>query len=185
MTATLQRAGPCEAFYSYCIQRFRTLWFQALCGRRPGGIATPVFDCFRTFFDRCGSLSIVFVSFCIVFALFVSAFSRRGATAVPRRHRDAAMAAWRRHSANQRFRQPEIPGALKQYIGSKDGSRDFGSMAACCDGATAITVETAAASRVSWYSKVRAKKKIGRHFRRRKRCFRRRERCSRCRKRHF
>ena len=54
-------------------------------------------DRFRSFSDY---FSIVFEPFCMVSVLFFSIFLRRGAMAVPRRHRETVMAAWHRHSAS-------------------------------------------------------------------------------------
>ena len=85
-------------------------------------IATSVLDRFWVVF---GAFWIVFGLFCIVFAPFFSVFSRRGATAVPRRHRDAVMAAWRRHSASPGLRQPRFPEALT------DGPEDEEHAALC------------------------------------------------------
>ena len=67
------------------------------------------FDCFRTVFVR---FRAVLHDFRTVFFLFFCVM--HGVTAVLRCHRNAAMAAWRRHSANHRFCQPQIPGALKK-----------------------------------------------------------------------
>ena len=72
----------------------------------------PFLIVFGSFSIVFGPFSAAFGSFCMVFTPFFPVFSHRGAMAVPRRHRDAVMAAWRRHSADHRCRQPQIPGAL-------------------------------------------------------------------------
>ena len=72
---------------------------------------------FSLFLSVSGRFGLFFNRFRTVlhnFRTVLFAFSHRGATAVPQRHRDAAMAAWRRHTASPSLPQPWFPGALTE-----------------------------------------------------------------------
>ena len=99
------------------LQPFQKLGLRAHYGWRPGGIATPVLEHFRTIF---GPFSTVFGPFCTVRIVFFRFFAswRHGGAAAPSRRRHGRMAPPQR--------QPQSPPAIDS--GSAEGKDNANAM---------------------------------------------------------